>query len=74
MYVVVVRNIGDGILRGVVTWSSFESELAFNAWYGEKMRTRYEVVDKGVTKERALELCSNQERNRAALLQEAHQY
>lgn len=55
---VVFRNITKGQCEGVITWSAFDSEDCFCEWYDEKMKSWYEVVEKDVTEDRAIELCS----------------
>jgi hypothetical protein len=61
MHIVVFRTIADCASKGAVTWSSFMNKEAFDEWYDQKMQDWYEVVDQGVTKERAIELCSSPE-------------
>ncbi len=68
MYNVVFRTITECTTKGAITWSSFESKGDFDTRYGEKMRGWYEVVDQGVTKERAIELCFSPEAKQAAVL------
>lgn len=55
---VVFRTI-TGKPTGLVTWSSFKNKACFDEWYDEKMQGWYEVVDQGISEERALELCSS---------------
>jgi hypothetical protein len=45
-----------GGYQGVITWCSFPSEEEFNKWYTPEVRANREVVEKGVTRERAIEL------------------
>lgn len=66
-YNVVTKTCG-GISDGVITWTSFESEEAFNKWYDKVMNRLYKIVAKGVSQERALELCSTTEANEVVLL------
>ncbi len=68
MFNVVFRNISGSLSHGAITWTSFKDEEAFNTWYGEKMQSWYQVVEKDVTQEQAIELCSTPEANLAALL------
>ena len=67
MFNVVFRTIVDGTHKGVITWSSFKDEAEFNKWYGKKMQSWYEVVDKGVSAEKAIELCSTPEATLAGI-------
>jgi len=50
----------------VITWTIFESKDAFDRWYNEEMKASYQVVDEGVSEERAKELCCNPENMRIA--------
>jgi len=68
MYNVVFRNIVECATEGAITQTSFESKKHFDEWYDEKMRSWYEVVEQGVTEERATELCSSPEATQFALL------
>lgn len=45
-----------GGYHGVITWSSFSSKKYFGKWYTPEIREREEVVEKGITEERAIEL------------------
>jgi hypothetical protein len=55
-----------GTHRGVVTWTAFDSKEAFDKWIsgemldgsGRLLADVYDVVEEGVTKERAIELVS----------------
>ena len=67
MYNVVFRNISGSDSHGAITWTTFGSEEAFVEWYDHKMRGWYEVVDRGVSGEHAIELCSTPEANLAAM-------
>ncbi len=62
MYNVVFRNVS-----GAVTWTTFESEEKFISWYDERNKGLYEIVDQGVSRERAIELCSTPEANSVLL-------
>lgn len=56
-YVVVFRYTKEaGGYHGVITWTSYPSEEEFNQAYTPEMATHQEVVEKGVTQERAIEL------------------
>jgi len=61
VYNVVFRTIAVCSSRGAITWVSFKDKKYFNEWYDEKMRGWYEVVDQGVSRECAIELCSTPE-------------
>lgn len=65
MYNVVFRTLAECVTKGAITWSSFQSKKDFDTWHDEKMRDWYEVVDQGVTDERAVELCSSSEATQA---------
>lgn len=45
-----------GGYKGVVTWTSFESEDDFKAWYTDDIKTQQEIVEAGVSQERCIEL------------------
>ena len=66
LYEVVFKNISGSRSHGCITRTSFESKEDFVRWYDEKMQGWYEVVDQGVSPERALELCTTPEANIAA--------
>lgn len=68
MYNVVFRNISGSTSDGVITWSSFKSKAAFDEWNDEKMRSWYQVVEEGVSQERAVELCSTPEATRSVVV------
>lgn len=60
MYNVVFRN-GDETsgYYGVITWTSFQSKEDFGQWYEKlspEVKTSNQVVEGGVTRERAIEL------------------
>lgn len=59
MYIVVFRNISGSTADGAITWTGYQSKEDFDQWYDEKMQSWYEVVEEGVTRKRALELCSS---------------
>jgi hypothetical protein len=66
MYIVVFRNLTDEC-KGVITWSTFKSKEDFDNRYDAEMRGLYEVVEQGVTQERAQELCSSPEADSAVM-------
>jgi len=68
MHNVVFQNILEGTHCGVITWTSFESKEAFDEWYNEKMKSWYQVVEEGVSEQRAIELCSSPEAHTAVLV------
>lgn len=57
MFNVVHRTIVGGS-RGAVTWTAYKSEVDYNEWNNEKMKSWYEEVAKGVTSNQAVYLCS----------------
>jgi hypothetical protein len=61
MYIVVFRTIVECMTTGAITWSTFDSKAHFDKCYDEKLRSWYEIVEEGVSEERALELCSSPE-------------
>ncbi|MDP3934812.1 MAG: hypothetical protein Q8Q46_01155 [Candidatus Giovannonibacteria bacterium] len=65
MYNVVFVTIVECSTKGVITWTSFRDKEHFDKWYDKKTQGWYEVVDQGVSRERALELCSTQEAKNA---------
>lgn len=67
MYNVVLQTKA-GPSQGAVTWSTFKDQNAFDKWYDHRMKDRYEVVVKGVTKEQAVELCSTPQANLTAVI------
>lgn len=68
MYHVVFRNTSGSTSHGVITWSSFNSEADFEQWHTGKMKQWYAVVERGVTEERAIELCSTPEATAIAMV------
>ncbi len=70
MYNVVFRTIAECSSKGAITWTSFKSKEDFDKWYNSKRRGWYEVVDQGVSQERADELCSTPEAYTAATISE----
>lgn len=67
MYAVVFRTIG-GACDGAITWTSFTDEAQFQEWYDDEAESKFEVVESGVTKERAIELCTSPAAQEAAVL------
>lgn len=57
MYIVVFRDIRDNH-KGVISWVSFQSKADFDTWFDEKARSCQQVVEEGVSRESAIELCS----------------
>ena len=70
MYIVVFRNISDTISRGCITWTDYKSKEQFDKMNTGNMLLWYEVVEEGVTRERAQELCSTPAAKTAADLHE----
>ena len=68
MYNVVFRNISGSTSDGAITWGSHKDKAHFDAWYDEKMMTWYQVVEEGVSQERAIELCSTPEATAAVVV------
>jgi hypothetical protein len=62
-----------GGYQGIITWTSFASKKDFDEWYTEERRAHQEVVEEGISEERAVELtCSTPLKCRlAAAKQEA---
>lgn len=52
--------------NSVVTWSCFRNKKHFNKRYNKKMKRLCQVVEEGVSRERAIELCSTPEATKAA--------
>ena len=76
MYAVVFRTITECTTKGAITWTAFESKEHFEKWYSSKLQTWYEVVEQGVSEERAIELCSSNEAKEdiyASILRERRQ-
>jgi len=65
MYNVVFRTIADCASKGAITWTSFNNKRHFDEWFDAKMRNWYEIVEEGVSPERAVELSSSPEAIRA---------
>jgi ABC-type uncharacterized transport system YnjBCD substrate-binding protein len=60
MYNVVFEN-RNGNHKDVITWGTHESKEAFEEWYSEEIKKRYKIIANGVSRERALEICSSTE-------------
>ena len=54
MYNVVFRNISGSTSDGVITWTAFRDKAYFDEWNDEKMKAWYQVVEEGVSQERAI--------------------
>ncbi len=67
MYNVVFRTIMVCETQGAVTWTSFVSKADFETWYDKTMRSQVEVVEQGVTENRAMEVCHSLNKGKAAL-------
>jgi len=63
VYIVVFRDLREEH-RGVVSWVSFQSKTDFDERYNEEMRGFQQVVEEGITQERAIELCSTSQATR----------
>lgn len=64
----VVFQTKVGTSQGAVTWSTFEDQKSFENWYDQKMKDWYEVLTQGVTRERAIELCSTPQARLTAVI------
>lgn len=42
--------------HGIMTWTRFPSKEYFDNWYTPELRTKQEIVEEGITQERAIEL------------------
>lgn len=58
----------SGTSEGAITWSTFKSNDHFLEWYDKDMKAWYEVVERGISQERAIELCSTPAARVAAAL------
>lgn len=45
-----------GGYHGVITWTIFPSKENFDKWYTPEIKERQEIVEEGISKERAVEL------------------
>lgn len=45
-----------GAYQGIVTWTSFSSKADFDKWYTDEIRAREEVVEEGISQNRAMQL------------------
>ena len=68
MYNVVFKNISGSTSDGVITWSTYKSKAHFDQWYDDKMKGWYQVVEEGVSQEKAVELCSLPEATEAVVV------
>jgi hypothetical protein len=70
MYIVVFRNVSGSISNGVITWTCFEDKEQFNNWWlnSKNAKNWYEIVEEGVTEQRAIKLSSSLESRLAGLL------
>ncbi len=71
-YAVVFRNL-TGSTKGVLTWGSYDNREAFTESNDDEMKARYEVVEEGITEERAIQLCSPPEAPEVAIGAMLHQ-
>ena len=56
------RNVSGSILNGVITYTFFRSKQQFDEWWEvEEQNGWRQVVEKGVSRERANILCSTPE-------------
>lgn len=71
MYNVVLKDIRGNPPRNLVTWTSFKDRAEFDAWKNSKeTQGQFEVVEEGISDERAVELCSTPEANLAVIRNE----
>jgi len=70
MYIVVFRNVSGGVSNGVITWTCFQDKDQFNNWWlnSKNAKNWYEIVEEGITEQRAIELSSSPESGLAGLL------
>ncbi len=66
-YIVVLRTADGGRYDGVVASMTFRSKAAYIAWYAKEGQSRYEVIETGVSRERADALCAAHAAEEAAL-------
>lgn len=67
MYIVVLKTIAEISSKGAITWGTHDSKESFEKWYDGKMQSWYQVVEQGVTRERAIQLSSSLEATRVAI-------
>jgi len=55
---VVLCNKGKEVsaYAGIITWTSLTSEEDFEAWYDDEMKENYDILAKGVSDGRAIEI------------------
>lgn len=59
-YIVTLRGKrGSGANCGVVNWTHFPTKEEFDRWFDDKVKALYELVEEGITQERAQELCQS---------------
>jgi hypothetical protein len=57
-YIVTLRGkAGTGAHLGVVNWIKFANKEEFHKWFDDAVKSRYELVEEGITEARAQELC-----------------
>ena len=63
------RNVSGSISNGVITWNRFENKKQFDNWWlnCKNVKNWYEIVEEGVTEQRAIELSSSLESRLAGL-------
>ncbi len=67
MYEVVFRNISQTHCRGVITWSTYESKEDFDQKNVGDAKKWYQVIEEGISVERAREICSSPEADLAVM-------
>ena len=72
-YNVVHRTIKECTHTGVITWTSYESKECYDKWNNAKMKSWYETVAEGVTREEAIAMCSTPEASNAVILAHARE-
>jgi hypothetical protein len=56
-YIVAFRGISStNGYKGVITWTPYADKAEFDAWWAKQDKTLQEVVEEGITSERAVEL------------------
>lgn len=51
------KNAGG--YEGIITWTSFPSKEYFDKWYTDDIKSHQEVVEEGITPERAVRLANS---------------
>ena len=64
MYIVVFRDVREEH-KGVISWVQFQGKVDFDKWYNEKATGCQEVVEEGISRERAIQLCSTPQATRS---------